>query len=209
MIEFNYFAYLLFSFAVQFTPGPNNIMLSASGMNFGYRRTIPHISGIFVGVPLLALIIGLSTELVLQHLPEFQFYLMICSVGLLLWIAYRIAMTPPPDGANGEVTNARPIRFFEAFIFQIVNPKAWTMIISSIGLFLTAPEPLRTQQLYVMVIYIAIFTFLSASTWVLGGMAIRRLLTKDVHFRIYNITSALTLVGCAVWVGIQEFDLFN
>ncbi len=199
--SFDYFGFLLFSLAIQFTPGPNNIMLAYSGMNFGFRRTLPHLLGVVSGVPLLMLGIGLGIDQVVRYLPEFQRYLLFASVALLLWLSWRVATTPPPSTAK---TNTKPFRFIEAFLYQVINPKGWTMILTCIGLFVTATNDARTEQLYLLVTMTIALTVSSALVWLLGGMAIRRVLKTDFHFRLYNITAGLTLVGCAVYVLLSE-----
>ena len=203
-MAFDYWGFLLFSLAIQWTPGPNNIMLSYSGMNYGFRRTLPHLLGVITGVPLLMLSIGLSIHWVVQYLPEFQRYLLFASVALLLWLAWRVAWTLPPSESGSD---AKPFRFIEAFLYQVINPKGWTMILTSIGLFVTATDSSRLEQLALLVTVSVFLTMASATTWVLGGMAIRRLLKTDFHFRLFNITAALTLVGCAVYVLASEMQI--
>ena len=200
-MAFDYLGFLVFSVAIQFTPGPNNIMLAYSGMNFGIRAGLPHLLGVATGVPVLMLAVGLSVEQIIEYLPDFQRYLLLASVGLLLWLSWKIATTPPPESVDN---NARPIRFLEAFLFQIINPKGWTMILSSIGLFITATDESRTSQLALLVSMNIMLTAFSATTWLLGGIVIRRLLRSDIHFRLYNITAGCTLVGCAVYVVLTE-----
>lgn len=203
-MAFDYWGFLLFSLAIQWTPGPNNIMLSYSGMNYGFRRTLPHLLGVATGVPLLMLTIGLSIHWVVQYLPEFQRYLLFTSVALLLWLAWRVAWTLPPSESS---SCTKPFRFIEAFLYQVVNPKGWTMILTSIGLFVTATDSNRTEQLSILVMMNAFLTMASAATWVLGGMAIRRLLKTNFHFRLFNITAAVTLVICAMYVLTSEVQM--
>ncbi len=203
-MAFDYWGFLLFSLAIQWTPGPNNIMLSYSGMNYGFRRTLPHLLGVITGVPLLMLSIGLSIHWVVQYLPEFQRYLLFASVVLLLWLAWRVAWTLPPSESGSD---AKPFRFIEAFLYQVVNPKGWTMILTSIGLFVTATDSSRLEQLALLVTVSVFLTMASATTWVLGGMSIRRLRKTNFHFRLFNIRAALTFVGCAVYVLANEMQI--
>ena len=203
-MQFDYFGFLLFSLAIQWTPGPNNIMLSYSGMNFGFHRTLPHLLGVITAVPLLMLGIGLSIDWVVWYLPDFQRYLLFTSVGLLVWLSWRIAQTPLPSETRA---NAKPFRFIEAFLYQVINPKAWTMFLTSIGLFITATDESRTEQLYLLVSINVFLTMTSAVTWVLVGMTIRRFLKTDLHFRLFNITAALILVSCAFYILVSESSL--
>ncbi|MGF6485989.1 threonine/homoserine/homoserine lactone efflux protein [Paraburkholderia sp. JPY419] len=119
---------ILFALVTSITPGPNNTMLLASGVNFGFRRTLPHLSGISVGVVLLMLSVGVGLGEAFVHFPVLYTVLEVVSVAYLLYLAWKIGTSGELKLRNGE---RRPMRFHEAIAFQWVNPKAWMMVLTA------------------------------------------------------------------------------
>lgn len=119
---------MLFALVTTITPGPNNTMLLASGVNFGFRRTMPHLFGISIGVAILMLCVGFGLGEAFKRLPLLYTLLEVASVAYLLYLAWRI-------GTSGEVkahgAKSRPMTFIEAAAFQWVNPKAWMMVLTA------------------------------------------------------------------------------
>jgi len=110
-----------FAFVSSITPGPNNLMLLASGVNFGFRRTVPHMLGIGIGFTLMVVLVGLGLAGVFTAWPPARPALRIAATGYMLWLAWKIANAAPPESAK---TSARPLTFLQAAAFQWVNPKA-------------------------------------------------------------------------------------
>ena len=126
---------LAFALAATITPGPNNVMVMASGMNFCYWRTMPHMLGISVGFPLMLVAVGAGLGAVLQSHPDVQRALTYVGKAYLLWLAWKIAVAAAPvAGASA----ARPFGFFQAAAFQWVNPKAWMMSLGAVAAFTSA-----------------------------------------------------------------------
>ena len=122
-------ALLGFAFVTSVTPGPNNMMLLASGVNFGFRRTVPHMLGISIGHSLMVFLVGLGLAGVFKAWPPALVMLKVASVAYMLWLAWKIAHA----GAPGEGTaRARPFSFLQAAAFQWVNPKAWAMALGAV-----------------------------------------------------------------------------
>jgi threonine/homoserine/homoserine lactone efflux protein len=119
-------ALVAFCFVGVITPGPNNLMLMASGANFGFRRTVPHMFGIGLGMPVLVTLVGIGVMRVFEALPIVQTVLTVLSVAYLLFLAWKIANAAPPSAAAAEQTG-KPLTFLQAAAFQWVNPKAWFM----------------------------------------------------------------------------------
>ncbi|MEN9061826.1 LysE family translocator [Ponticoccus litoralis] len=119
-----FLALALFCFVTVASPGPNNLMLMASGANFGFRRTLPHLAGVVWGLPVMILPVGLGVMQVFTLWPWTQDVLSTLCLAYLLWLAWKIAHAAPP--ARAEAT-ARPLSLWQAAGFQWVNPKAWTM----------------------------------------------------------------------------------
>jgi threonine/homoserine/homoserine lactone efflux protein len=128
----------LVGFAVvsSITPGPNNMMLLASGVNFGMRRTMPHMMGVCMGFTLMLVIVGLGLGAVIMTVPLLHTVLKYGSGAYLLWLAWSLATS---GGLGGSQTGARPMRFIEAALFQWINPKAWVMAVTAMAVY-TLPE---------------------------------------------------------------------
>ncbi|AOI74831.1 MULTISPECIES: LysE family translocator [Burkholderia] len=180
---------MLFALVTSITPGPNNTMLLASGVNFGFRRTMPHLFGISIGVAILMLCVGFGLGEAFKRLPLLYTILEAASVAYLLYLAWRI-------GTSGEVkahgAKPRPMTFIEAAAFQWVNPKAWMMV-------LTAATTIRLSADYGMnaawmsVVFILI-GFPCICLWAAFGLGLRRFLSNPRALRIFNVTMAVLLI---------------
>jgi threonine/homoserine/homoserine lactone efflux protein len=182
-----------FSIASSVTPGPNNLMLLASGVNFGFRRTIPHMIGIGSGFAFLLLCVGLGLGQVLERAPALHLSIKVAGVGYLLYLAWKIATSGPIKDREGE---ARPFSFLQAAAFQWVNPKAWFMAITAMSLY-TSPA----NYTFSVVLIAALFGIINVpcvSLWAGMGVALRRLLSDPQTLRWFNIAMALLLVA-SLW----------
>lgn len=180
---------ILFALVTSITPGPNNTMLLASGVNFGFRRTLPHLSGISIGVAVLMLSVGLGLGEAFVRFPALYSMLEVASVAYLLYLAWRIGTSGELKVKNGE---RRPMRFHEAIAFQWVNPKAWMMV-------LTATTTVHLSNSYSMnaVAMAAVFYvigFPCICLWAGFGTAMRDVLSDPKRLRIFNVAMALLLV---------------
>jgi threonine/homoserine/homoserine lactone efflux protein len=141
-------AFSLFAFVTSVTPGPNNLMLLASGVNFGFRRTIPHIFGISTGFLVLVLAVGFGLGEVFIRVPIAYQILKWVGAAYLLYLAWNIANSGPPGEGSGEqVSCAKPMSFWGAAAFQWVNPKAWVM---AIGAFSTYAPTMTSVTIVVL-----------------------------------------------------------
>ncbi|MDY8111016.1 LysE family translocator [Fulvimarina sp. 2208YS6-2-32] len=178
-----------FAFVATVTPGPNNLMLLASGANFGFRRTVPHMFGILIGFSAMILLVGMGLMAVFDAVPLLETGLRIASVLYLLWLAWKVASAAPPEHAEAD---ARPMSFIAAALFQWVNPKAWAMALSAITLY--APE--RTLPSVVLVVLAFAVTCLPAiSLWAWIGTVLRRSLSNRRRLTAFNVSMALLLVA--------------
>ncbi|MCU4652861.1 LysE family translocator [Roseibacterium sp. SDUM158016] len=185
-------ALLLFAFASSVTPGPNNIMLLASGANFGLRRTVPHMLGISVGHAVMVALVGLGLIGVFAALPWLRTALMVACAGYLLWLAWRIANAAPPR--EGQAAG-RPFTFLQAAGFQWVNPKAWYMAIYAQTNYNTGQE---AWDAVAVALAFAAVNLPSVTVWAWGGTQIRRWLEAPGRLRAFNVTMALLLVA-SLW----------
>lgn len=192
------FAVATFAVVTCFTPGPNNTMLMASGLNFGFARSVPHVLGVTLGFAGMVLAVALGISGIFTALPQLYTVLKFASVVYLLWLAYRIATSSPKVG-GGE--GKRPFSFFEAAAFQWVNPKAWVMALTA-----SATYVLASQALLSVVAIAGVFAVAglgSSSTWAFGGTTLRRLIDQPGLVRMVNIVLALVLVG-SLWPTFME-----
>jgi threonine/homoserine/homoserine lactone efflux protein len=193
-------ALALFAFASSITPGPNNIMLLASGANFGLRRTVPHMLGISVGHAVMVALVGLGLLGLFAAVPWLRPALMVASALYLLWLAWKIARAAPPDRAEATGT---PLTFLQAAAFQWVNPKAWYMAIyaqtnfAQTGHPQTGDGPAWAAPVAVALVFAAV-NLPSVTVWAWGGTQMRRFLAAPGRLRIFNVTMALLLVA-SLW----------
>lgn len=181
-------AVAFFAAANVFSPGPNNLMLIASGANFGLRRSLPHMAGVAYGLPLMQIPVGFGVMQIFDLWPVTHTVLKIVSVVYMLWLAWRIAMAT--EMARAKDT-ARPLRFSEAAAFQWVNPKAWSMSLGAITLY--APGRDLEALLWVAGTFAAVGTC-SATTWTTVGTGLRRWLSNPVRLRWFNRGMACLLI---------------
>ncbi len=183
-----FLALLGFAFVTSVTPGPNNMMLLASGVNFGVRRTIPHMLGISLGHALMVVLVGLGLSGVFHTVPQLMIVLKVSAVAYMLWLAWKIAHAAAPGTANAA---SKPFTFVQAAAFQWVNPKAWAMALGAIAAY--APEPSLTTIATVAGAFAAV-NLPSISAWTAAGQVLRRWLDDPVRLRIFNWTMAVLLV---------------
>lgn len=180
-----------FAFVSSVTPGPNNLMLMASGTNFGFARTIPHMLGVSIGFTLMIVLVGAGLAKIFEMYPAAHDALRIVSVVYLLWLAWKIATAKPPsaDAASG----AKPMTFLAAALFQWVNPKAWTMALTAVTAY-TLPAQPWTSLLIVALVF-GLINLPTVSSWTLMGVQMRRFLNDPVKLRVFNGTAAVLLVA--------------
>lgn len=182
-------ALLGFAFVATVTPGPNNLMLMASGANFGFRRTLPHMLGIVGGVSVMAFLVGAGLMALFDILPALNLVLKVVSVGYLLWLAFKIATAAPVEERDAD---SSPMTFLQAATFQWVNPKAWAMCLSAITLY--APDRSLLSVAIVAGAF-ALVSFPAISVWAWLGTVVRQWLSNATRLRVFNITMSALLVA--------------
>ncbi len=179
----------VFALVTTLTPGPNNLMLMASGANFGFRLTVPHMLGVSLGFMFMALMIGMGLAQLFQLYPMSYTVLKWLSVFYLLFLAWKIATAARP-GTQDSATG-RPFTFMQAALFQWVNPKAWTMALTAISVY--SPAANLASVTTVALVFGAI-NLPSSSCWTILGQKIQGLLTSPGRLAMFNISMALLLV---------------
>jgi threonine/homoserine/homoserine lactone efflux protein len=179
-----------FAFASSITPGPNNLMLMASGANYGLRRTLPHMLGISIGHAFMVAMVGIVLLQIFTAYPVLNIALKILSATYMLWLAWKIANAVPPEAK--EVTG-KPFTFLQAAAFQWVNPKAWFMAITAISAYAPQDRGLIVGSLMVAVVFAAV-NLPSVTVWAWMGVQVRRWLGTARRLRVFNVTMAVLLV---------------
>jgi threonine/homoserine/homoserine lactone efflux protein len=188
-----FLALLVYAFVTSITPGPNNLMLLASGVNFGFTRTIPHALGIGGGFLTLLLAVGFGLGAVLTAFPSLHLALKIAGGAYLLYLAWRIAMSRSMgQGAAG----GRPMTFLEAAGFQWVNPKAWVMAVSAMAIYTNPANPFLSML--IVAFAFAAVNLPSVSTWAGFGTALRGFLADPARLKWFNIAMGL-LLAASLW----------
>lgn len=180
----------LFALVSSITPGPNNLMLASSGLNFGVRRTLPHILGISLGVAAMLVLVGLGLSTVFQTWPVLYTILKFAGGAYLLYLAYRIGTAGPVK--TGE-SRGKPFTFLQAAAFQWINPKAWIM---SIGIIATyTPQDNFYVNLAVAALVCTLVNLPSITLWAAFGSALSHVLRAPRAVRAFNVSMALLLVA--------------
>ena len=184
---------ILFVSIVSMTPGPNNLLLAASGANYGFFRTLPHMCGVIVGFAIMVVASGFGLGMILNEFPQVILPLKIMSVSFLLYLSWRIAT----GGAHVVEGKSQPLTFLPAVLFQTINPKGISFLLSIMGAQVSDNEPLL-PQLIPLFILLPAFTVLSAVTWTMFGTAIGKLMQSQGAFRVFNLVMASLLVACVI-----------
>lgn len=181
-------ALALFAFVSSATPGPNNLMLMASGANFGFLRSIPHMMGISIGFMVMVFAVGSGMTQVFDQFPQAYDVLKIASVIYMLWLAWKIAHAAP---VTKSANAGSPMSFLQAAGFQWVNPKAWAMALTAVTVYVGDASIL---WLAFAAALFAVVNLPSVSLWTVAGQQMQRILTNPRRLAVYNWSMATLLV---------------
>ena len=184
-------AVFLFALSASITPGPNNVMLMASGMNFGIRASLPHMLGVCLGFTLMVILVGSGLGFIFDRFPLIHEIIKILGILYLLYLAWRIARSAPTSLEGG---NPRPFSFLEAALFQWVNPKAWIMVSGAVAAFTTADGAIHLQVAAITLAFFCV-SFPSAGIWLCFGVGLKKLFASPGHQQKFNLAMALILVA--------------
>jgi threonine/homoserine/homoserine lactone efflux protein len=182
------------------TPGPNNAMLLASGVNFGFRRTLPHMLGVSAGCALMFVLVGIGLGQAFAAAPLLYQALRYGGALYLLWLAWHIAVArgihPSGTGPRGTAPaerRGRPMRFIEGLLFQWINPKAWVMVIGAVTAYVPHQHFL-VNVITLSLIFVAV-GLPCIAVWAGFGVALRRFLDSPIRMRAFNWGMAALLVA--------------
>jgi threonine/homoserine/homoserine lactone efflux protein len=185
-------AFSLFALVSSITPGPNNLMLMASGANFGIRRTVPHMLGIGIGFVIMVMLVGVGLVGVFDAYPVSYDVLRVLSIIYLVYLAWKIATAAAPE--QGEAAG-KPFTFIQAALFQWVNPKAWAMALTAVTVY--APSRSFEAILWVAAVF-GIINLPSVSCWTVLGRQILPLLSNGRRLQAFNFLMAGLLLATTV-----------
>lgn len=183
-------AFALFALVTSVTPGPNNTMLLASGVNFGFNRSIPHVLGISCGLFILVLAVGMGLGAVFEAFPALYGVLRYVGAAYLLYLAWKIARSGPVS--EEEQGQGKPLGYWSAAAFQWVNPKAWIMAMGAISTY--TPQQGYFSNVLVIAAVFALINAPTVSLWAACGSLLRNVLRSPRGLRLFNVSMALLLV---------------
>jgi threonine/homoserine/homoserine lactone efflux protein len=190
-------ALVLFALVSSGTPGPNNALLWASGLQFGFRATVPQIIGTSAGIGILAVAVAAGLGAVVTGLPEVEVALKVVGSAYLLFLAFQLA----GGAALQRAQIARPLRVHEAAAFQFLNPKAWLFALAAVSTFRPTDLPVAIGSAVVIVTMVVV-VLPTASIWAAGGTALHRLTAGRRAHRALNGALALLLALSIAFIWI-------
>ncbi|MGL1922143.1 MAG: LysE family translocator [Hyphomicrobiales bacterium] len=197
VIEYSNFiiSFAIYTIATTATPGPNTVMIVASGANFGIKRTLPHIFGILFGIIVVLAFIGIGFGQVFELYPQAQDILRYIGAAFLLYLAYKIATAK--NNLNDNKNVGSPMSPLQAALLQAVNPKVWVVMIGAIGAFMSKDGNNYLELALMMATYAVISLPLQLG-WCLFGREIGRFLTSERAFTIFNYSMAALLLSSII-----------
>jgi threonine/homoserine/homoserine lactone efflux protein len=186
-----------FSVVCSVTPGPNNVLLLASGSAFGFRRTLPHVAGTALGIGVMAIAVGAGIGIVVSTVPGVALAMKIAGSAYLLYLAVAIARS----GSLAEAAVAKPLGLAQAAAFQLVNPKVWVFALGAMSAFRPAGMPVALGTIVVAATMMAVVVPTS-SLWAVGGGAFGRILADERRSRIVSLILAALVAATvlSVWI---------
>ncbi|MCF9000142.1 LysE family translocator [Acinetobacter nectaris] len=191
MTVYAFFSFILYCFVTSITPGPNNIMLLSSGLNFGFKSTIPHILGVGIGFSIMVILVGLGIGNLLTSSQII--YESIKAVGIiyLIYLAYQLLKSDIVDEKEIKQTK-QPITFLQAALFQWVNPKAWVMVIGAVTTYISHSSSLNSF-IFLGLVY-GLVNIPSIGLWAYVGNKLKKFIKNKQKIQIFNIVMASMLL---------------
>ena len=184
-------AIFVFALATSVSPGPNNVMIMSSGANYGVLRSIPLVSGVCIGFPVMLIAVGLGLGSVFNTFPVVLSVMKVVGVAYLIYLALLIANAAPQ---SLDETQKAPIGFIEAALFQWVNPKAWIMATGAISAYVTSQQDVFLQVLLIACVFFVI-AIPNTALWLLFGVSLKSFLHSPERQKIFNWGMALLLIA--------------
>ncbi|UVW35263.1 LysE family translocator [SAR92 clade bacterium H455] len=195
-----YLSLITFTFVAGITPGPNNMMLLASGLNHGIRKSMPHYLGICIGFPIMVAVVGFGLGALFEQYPSIYIYIKISGISYLLYLAWKIA-----NAGNSSASSKirQPLTFIQAATFQWLNPKAWVIAIGALVAF-TTPENVTQSVVAIILIYF-VMGFICMALWLKLGQGLQQFLRGGKRIHYFNITMAVLLALSVIPMAFSSF----
>ena len=193
-----FLAMLTFCFVSGVTPGPNNLMLMTSGVNFGFRRTLPHLMGVIIGFTVMVALVGFGLDAIFSRVPALLPAMRWLGAAYMLWLAWKIANSGPVG--DGEARGA-PLSFFGAAAFQWINPKGWVMALSALTAYAVVDNYARNVLIVALTYFVVAVP--SSGVWAVLGASMRRALADPHIARWFNWTMAALLAASIVTIFVE------
>ena len=200
-----YLAIIVFVISTCVTPGPNNALIMASGLNYGMRQSMRHYFGICLGFPAMIVAVGLGIAELFERLPVLHVILKVAGAIYLSYLAWRIASTPISEFNEAK---GKPFSFLQAAAFQWVNPKAWVLAVGATVTYTVISDSYVFQVLTIALLFM-IFGAPCTMLWLWFGASLKTILQKPFYVRIFNISMATLLMGSLIPVFLEIYQQFS
>ncbi len=194
MLDLSFVSYVT---VMSITPGPNNLMLATSGVNFGMRRTLPMVTGIMLGCGIQTALAGALLEVLLTWMGAIRLPLTLLGCGYLLWLSWKIFRSGAPELRE----KARPMTMIGGALFQAVNPKAWLMA-TNVALMYTVNSSILAVMVGFMVLNLPCIL-----VWAMMGDRLGKHLQVQWKLQLFNTVMALSLLATTLWMLVEAIQL--
>jgi threonine/homoserine/homoserine lactone efflux protein len=185
------FSLILFCLVTSCTPGPNNILASYSGFNFGIKKTLPLMSGVAFGYTLMLTFVNFGLIVIFKNYPIIQQIIKVIGSIFLIYLAYKISFSI----SNSNILQKNPVKFFDTFLFQFINPKAIIVATIMVSTFVDSNNNYIRESFWVIGVNF-IFAWFSITFWTLLGKFLRKFATNDKFIKIFNYVMSFLLISC-------------
>jgi len=185
------FSLILFCLVTSCTPGPNNILASYSGFNFGIKKTLPLMSGVAFGYTLMLTFVNFGLIVIFKNYPIIQQIIKVIGSIFLIYLAYKISFST----SNSNILQKNPVKFFDTFLFQFINPKAIIVATIMVSTFVDSNNSYIRESFWVIGVNF-IFAWFSITFWTLLGKFLRKFATNDKFIKIFNYVMSFLLISC-------------
>jgi len=185
------FSLILFCLVTSCTPGPNNILASYSGFNFGIKKTLPLMSGVAFGYTLMLTFVNFGLIVIFKNYPIIQQIIKVIGSIFLIYLAYKISFST----SNSNILQKNPVKFFDTFLFQFINPKAIIVATIMVSTFVDSNNNYIRESFWVIGLNF-IFAWFSITFWTLLGKFLRKFATNDKFIKIFNYVMSFLLISC-------------
>ncbi|MCB5225905.1 LysE family translocator [Alishewanella sp. 16-MA] len=199
-----FWAVLFFAFSTTITPGPNNVMMMSSGVNYGIKASLPHWLGICLGFPFMVLLVGLGFAVVFERFPHLHQLIKVLGTVYLVYLAWKIASAHPQSIATGK---SKPMSFWQAVLFQWINGKAWVMASGAMAAF-TSVGGVYWLEVSSITLAFLLMAFPCVGVWLLFGVVLKKLLNNTFAQRLFNAAMGVILLLSVLPVLLELWQFY-